>query len=409
MRVRKTCGIVKAGAIENENMLFYGPVIMTLVLFIFPYLTYHETNYFYIYRRYDLGDHLLVSVPFCVAIYMIYTSSARRGIATGRYYRISKTGIAIIWISVLINIVIYLASIVISFPFLFARDFIGAREVFDFPGIGLPLRLYLVTMPLMYTFRMKNRSLILWVFVIFSIYRSFAFSERLALIEAIVTIVVCCSINGNRISLTKIIGAFLLVVMAFSYIHFMRKEFQSITDQSVGSLSFVDSISAYYTDTTNKFYLVLNGDLKYDHTFYNESIRPLMVTRQQYKGEMNEFLQYRAPGNGYVNLSLNNPGGFAQDVSDFGALLGLLFIATKFLVSGKFICLAMRNPRARGLLAIMIIYILEYNRFNYLELSFGVGLLVVAAVMNAAVIRTNGENWAGEKAETLSECSTQAP
>lgn len=392
MKIKKACEIVKDGAIENEHILIYGPIMTTISLFIFPYLTYSERNYFYIYRKLDLHTHLLISVPFCAAVCVIYIFSARRKITTGRYYRISKVGIAIIWISIWINIIIYLASIVISFPFLSTGDFMGAREAFDYPGIGLPLRLYLVIMPLMYTFKLSNRSLILWMFVTFSTYRAFAFSERLALIEAVVMIVVCYSISRSVISITKIIGTFLLVVMTFSSIHFMRKEFQSTADQSVESLSFVDSISAYYTDTTNKFYLVLNGDLKYDHKFYNESIRPLMVTRHQYKGGMDEFLQYRAPGNGYVNSSLNNPGGFAQDVSDFGASLGLLFIATKFLVSGKFICLALRNPPARGLLAIMIIYILEYNRFNYLELSFGVGLLLVAAVMGAAVNRTNRES-----------------
>lgn len=392
MKIKNACEIVKSGAIENEHILFYGPIITTMALFILPYLAYSERNYFYIYRRFDLSSHLLISVSFCAAICMIYKFSVRRKIATERYYRISKVGIAIIWISILINTIIYLISIVISLPFLSTGDFMGAREAFDYPGIGLPVRLYLVIMPLMYTFKMKSRSLILWMFVAFSTYRAFAFSERLALIETIVMIVVCYSISRSKISITKIVGTFLLVVIAFSSIHYMRKEFQSTEDQSVESLSFVDSISAYYTDTTNKFYLVLNGDLKYDHKFYNESIRPLMVTRHQYKGGMDDFLQYRAPGNGYVNSSLNNPGGFAQDVSDFGASLGLLFITTKFLVSGKFICLALRNPPARGFLAIMIIYILEYNRFNYLELSFGVGLLLVAAAMGATVIRTNGES-----------------
>jgi hypothetical protein len=383
---------------ENIKAILWGPFLVCLTLITLPYVAYDDDNFFFFIPRVDLADHLIFAFLFSVASFLLYFKGVRTAYSSSlrqtRWFVGADLMLLIEGLKILC-ILAYIVLLLIGARYVFSGDFVSAREAFDFPGVGIPLRSYIVFMPVYFAISPMERRpwCLLWAFVFLAVMRSLILSERLSAIEGLVTLFVCASICGVRISFIKVVASGFAVLILFATIHYARMEFQASTDKNamgiVDKASLGDSLVAYYADTTNKFYLIALGDLHYPYVFVTDAFSALFQERTEHKRGMNDFLKFDAPGDGSVNQSLNNPGGLAQDISDFGYIFGSLVIATRFFLAGFCIGKGAFDNRFKCVLPLAIISVLEYPRFNYIHLSFGMGLVVLCVLIVFSYARSD--------------------
>lgn len=364
------------------------PLFICIILFAVPYLFYQDTNKFKIILYLPWYEHVIACLFLVGLVVTSYFFGWRlsRHVETESPVWTSRTTVLLKIARMLVfgSLFVYLFQFVIVIPVFLARGLLAARASFDIPGIGILLRLPIVALPLLCTLsRGKSKKLIrlIVIYVVFAGIRGIIMSERVDLIAAGITAWVCLDIIGRRPRWRSVVVFGMVAFLFFSGLQRARLYFLSQIDSHVVGQSFLDDTIAYYTDTQNKFYLVADGVLKYPYTFFSQFTRVFSEKRSKYKNEMDEFLTFRNPSLGYTVSSLNNPGGFAQDASDFGVWLFWLPVALKFAFCGFVLALYKKRRIYTSLTPVVMLQVIEYPRYNYFYMTFTIGIVLVLCIV----------------------------
>ena len=369
----------------------YLPFWVLSVLIIFPYMLFQESITFPIQRTIGLFQHLVISVPIVIAMLV----SFKFAIICSRHFTPSNTVIGsrswdqkrILTISLFLMSVsfgIHIYQLILVVPAYIDGGFIAARSEFEKPGIGIFLRLYIIALPL-YAFSEHNikryNKIILLLFVL-TILRAFFMSERMAMLEFVISIIVCNSIRGEHLSYKSLLLFSLLIAFVFSLVQFMRFLTQSDIDSKLaetGGEGVFNLLFLYYGDVQNKFYQILFFDVNYPEIAWTSLYRLLEFGRQDYRS-FGFFTEMALINPAWVS-SLNNPGGLAQDFSDFGLLFGLIALLVKTFFSAFILYAGIKNIYFSPLSVIFYIQLIEYPRFNFIFLPFVQILIIFALIL----------------------------
>jgi len=239
---------------------------------------------------------------------------------------------------------------------------------------------------------LRNRKVILrllGLLAIMHVGRAFLMSERVAIVEVVCVawiVLPLCGVKGIPIRKGAIGGA--LVVILFSMLLSARLDQQSQAGGRFDSTAtgILDSVWAYYSDTMNKYYQVASGDFEYPGVFALAPVGALLGWEGARALDYKSLLEQLESSSSMINSGLNNPGGLAQDVSDFG-ILGYFVIILKFLIMSYIWKRRFSSLVCLALAPLILISILEYPRFNYLSMPFAAYLLVFSVVIGFVVKR----------------------
>lgn len=245
-----------------------------------------------------------------------------------------------------------------------------------------------------------------------TVFRVYAWSERLALIEAAIPFAVAGGFKltkgppgaGKRLAI--LIGPFAfvpLVILYFGAAEYFRS-WQS--DTYAGKSSFwefaVGRFASYYYTSLNNGAGVLATfewpSMRFEHTLLWAHKFPLGVGEVfgelvgRPRTDFNQFSQFLAR---YVDQEFNNPSGVFSVVYDLGLPIGIVYFCAIALVAGYAMTLY-RQAHPAGALIYPLLYLsfLEIFRYPYLGASraftwqIGIGLVFVMAALIKQLDRT---------------------
>jgi hypothetical protein len=218
--------------------------------------------------------------------------------------------------------------------------------------------------------------------VLLNLSRSVIMSERTALIEAVCLLWVYARISNLKLKASVIIGWAFGLMLLFALILQVRLSVQSELGSAIrpSETTLVQSLAAYYADTTNKYYQALDGTLKYPHTTAFVPFVSLIEGRRRSIDEYGDYLAALEGFSPFVISGLNNSGGLAEDISDFG-LFGFLVVAAKFFAFGFLLTRSGRTYLGAALSVLVLMAVLEYPRFNYFNMPFAAYLAFLAVCL----------------------------
>ena len=357
---------------------------------VIPYALFSPSELFPISRTVDLYDHFLfVSAIgiFSAAIFTIGRATANliqnklfcfRYDCTPIHFRLYSS---ILWVSIFAH----LLAIAMAGPGFLTGGFIEARDSGLISGIGIPMRLYLLVIPWIISsnsLRKLRRELTLLFILI--LLRSIIFSERLAIFEFLIGVWFYYYITKTQpkfVNFVKVIG---IALVGFSLLQAARMATISGVDEKmigIADVGPIDTILAYYGDVQNKAYKIFFDNFRYAETSYDAIIRKTNDLGFSEPGAQDRFFFNGLFENRNFVSSLNNPGGLAQDINDFDGYLGIVILGLKIYAFSFFIYSARRTPTFQPLAILSVISVLEYPRFNYLYLPYGVALVWCATTI----------------------------
>jgi hypothetical protein len=370
------------------------PFALCAFLIYFPYFFFSPSELFPISLKYTSLEHLLYGLlPVGLIVFATYLGGllGRSSVTSQPSFHLRQVHPlvrAFLWLLLAFSMMVQVIQVLLASIGYSSGGFLEARESALFEGIGVAIRLDIFILPLL-SGCARNRRIFRYTALLIAllhILRAIFFSERTAIVElgciAWVTIPIL-GIFTLSIRHVAFVAAFFLVL--FSLILSMRLDQQSEVGGGFDSSSttLTGSLVAYYADTMNKYYLILGNDFRYPGLYILEPIYAL-VGGSDLTSMFTDLLKYLESSTGSVSSVLNNPGGLAQDVSDFGTY-GLAFVFLKFLIFS--FCWSMRY-RSFLYLAIspfVLLSVLEYPRFNYLYMPFGFILFVTALLAGFAL------------------------
>lgn len=363
---------------------FFG--ITTLI----PYLLAEDNIIFSLGRVLDPFEHILLAgliviTLFCATHFGYKETSGQRsffpqGSATVRRGK----RMFVRWAPRFARITMWacacMSVIVAAYTFTAYRSgsFLTARAALDFQGVGVLLRLYIVAVPVyLVSVRRITKEIILVVSILFfSIFvRAIALSERSAVLEFLIVMMICYQ-GVTRRSLVKyalFATPFLPVYMALTLRDRLLTQGVRLTGDTLSAIAFeVNDTLIYYADTINKLYAGLFEGLTSDTWYFADPFYKLLGAGKVTDVAVgNKALLWQLHSAGFTNPGLSNPGGLAQDFSDFGFFFIPLVVA-KFYIFGRLGRLFSENdPIGVCLYPVSFFAIFEFARFNYFYNGYG--------------------------------------
>lgn len=258
-----------------------------------------------------------------------------------------------------------------------------------------------------------------------SLPRSFLFSERLAVLEVVVPVVVilCTWLSlspGPRraaAQLAPVIGL-PLVIVVFGVFEYFRSWSYFRTRTNATFVEFtLERLAGYYTTALN------NGHLVYQHLDWParwpyDTLEAFWVApgveqiglytrltghELPYSGKSTAVTPLTDVLNQYANPEFNNPSGYVAAFIDYGAVGGLLFLFIIGLVAG-FLYRGFCSAKPFGLLLYPIIFIglLELPRYMYWAQGRTTYTLLALIILAVLLRRTQAKSPAPQPQPTLS-------
>ena len=206
----------------------------------------------------------------------------------------------------------------------------------QFGGFTFFTQLYLFFLPFYIKYSVENKLSWKWKVLLLGVsllVRSFFYGERVAIMEyTVFTIVTLEYLSIIKISYKKIM-LFMSVFIVFFIGAELSRQFyvQYVLTNSDIDTGFalqwaIERYAAYYSDTTNKFYLVLQDGLFFNTSFYLHFFGQIFSKFgiQVSSGDFN--LQAYGVSHDYVFNDFNNSGGITMFFLDFGYWAILLFV-----------------------------------------------------------------------------------
>jgi len=369
----------------NDDRL---PFLICFLLMALPYCLYQDSILFPLIRTISIPSHLF----FCIFYFVLIFSALRFGgiFAQSFLWRQQRRspgsddgGIVyfILFSLVLLSIVTHVYQVLVAGAGYASGGFVGAREEFSAAGIGILLRLNLIALPGLCFLEPKvSRLKKLFIVVgVLTVMRAFLMSERMALLEYALIVFVALRIRGVVPKNKVVFGSLFVMAIFFSLIQLLRFLFQSAIDRNLaetGSEGVLNLFMIYYADTINKFYQLFFFDIEYPYTTWSAFFRALSYGKDSLREY--RFFEEIAYINPYWIGALNNPGGLAQDYSDFGLFGALLSVFIKFSFAAFIFKVGVRSLYLSPLVVILLIGIVEFPRFNYLYAPFAFVLFFLA-------------------------------
>ena len=373
----------KRGRMANISHPAFAMLAFTLLTAL-PYLVPME--YMEIIKLATPGKHLMVCSligSIVAGLWILYDLLARpQFLAGGRpqsddFIRTMwQAARGLIWIAIAANAVV----LVYAAPRMLDSVFAAKKALEDFEGVNILTQSFLFAIgPYLYLSEIQKKPYWRTLLVLSALLavRAFMMAERLALMEIAVPALVVLSLR-RQISITVgrlaalVTGVPVLFVTAEVFRSFNAK-FVEETGWAYLDFSFIlqwnlERLALYYTDVTNKFYLILNTGYFYTTAFYEEGIQRILA-RFGFEEVSNSALSEWVYLFGAGNPEMTNPGGLASMFTDMGwwAVPALLFFAVMLLVAhwraarGSIFCLAVYP--------VMFLAMVELPRFVYLYQS----------------------------------------
>lgn len=366
-----------------------GPFLLMYFLSAAPFLLYTPSLIFPINPIVSQEMHFLFMIAFGIFLFSAVTFGRLMAVYTGAprsnnyrsmewantpYYRRLLFGI----LSVSLTSHVY---VVLVGLFEFRHTgYDGAREVLSIDGIGIFLRLYIISIPILVSIGERGRTFqyLVRTLIALIIARSFILSERTAIIELLIVGWVTVKILGLPISRNILVAIIMLFGTLFPYILYSRLKYQSDYNIDIANESVLNTTLLYYADTINKFYLTILNGFHYELQSWNALIEKLVSSDSLGSRDWQAMYESLSDASIGVVRALNNPGGAAQDISDFGAYGGILLIYIKFAMCAFSIKKAQTSLIFLAISPLCILQVIEYPRFNYLYLPFAAILLALA-------------------------------
>ncbi|MBI5128472.1 MAG: hypothetical protein HZA66_03435 [Rhodopseudomonas palustris] len=389
----------------------YAPVSFFVVATFLPYLVANNNVIFSINPILSPIEHTLVSLPlllllFCAAHLGYQHKPRSRGGLRLQHRRTTepqnntrlltqyapwslRIARTLLWTCVVSSIAVGLYT----FAAYRTGSFLTARAALDFQGVGVVLRLYIAGLPLYLALvgRFNREATYAVILLGFSVFlRAIAISERSALIEFALVFSVCYHFV-TRISLLKYAlysAPVVLVYMALSLRDRLTTQGFRLSNGLFDSITFeMNNALIYYADTINKLYIGIFQGLTSSSLYIADPVYKLLgagtVTDV---GLATKYFLRELHSLGITDPGLSNPGGLAQDFSDFWYFF-LPVVIAKFYIFGRLGRLFDNGHRiGLCLYPICFVAIFEYARFNYFYNGYGF-LLGATFVMIAALIR----------------------
>ena len=243
------------------------------------------------------------------------------------------------------------------------------------------------------------------VLMVLTLFRVYAWSERLALIEATIPFAVAIGFKLSKASptatrrLALLVGPFALVPLVILYFGASEYFRSWQSDTYAGKTGFwefaIGRFASYYYTSLNNGAGVLSTfewpSLRFENTLMWVHKFPLGVGESfgvlvgQPKTEFNHFSQFLAR---YVDQEFNNPSGVFSVVYDLGLPIGIVYFCSIALAAGYALNLY-RQAHPGGALIYPLLYLsfLEIFRYPYLGASraftwqIGIGLVFILAML----------------------------
>lgn len=374
---------------HGASFIGTAPFVICFLLLLLPYFFPLESQLF----RIELFRSNLFHALACSAIIGALAMSAFLGFrlsrsAPSKPLEVHRLYVLAAWIlfsvALAANVFIAIAG---SIAYL-QGGYQAARSVLPFNGVGVLFRLYMLAMPILAVSLAPKRFLLFFATLgIFVVLRATIISERTAMLELAVTAVICLQVGRIKLPRWAFVGVAGLMLLLFANIFTQRlvqQDRNNIRSVERSALLPLVTTLAYYSDTMNKYYLVADGKLQYPFKAWREPLAAFSPNNASI-ARMEKLLGETALQTRAIVTIFNNPGGLAQDASDFGLLGGLFFGAMKFALCGLVIGLIWRSIVGLMLSPIAVVQVLEYPRFNYIELPYAflitsLGVLIICGV-----------------------------
>jgi len=362
------------------------PFVICAALIYVPYYFFSASDLFSISLKYDLFEHSVYGLlPSAIILLAAFVASPVGSLARPKHYRVDRWLRVLLWMLLVLSLVVQALQLFVALGAYLRGGYMAARIAGIVEGVGIIIRLDLLVIPLLaaITKSRKTTLYILAIAVMLHLGRSVVMSERVALIEVVClawVVLPLCDVNGISVKKGLLGAAFIFAT--FSLLLSLRLDQQNQVGGKFDSNSttFISSLSAYYADTTNKYYQVAAGDFTYPGRSYLAPVSVVADPGSNRAADYKLLLDRLESTSGRINSGLNNPGGLAQDASDFG-LISYLVIAVKF-----FIFAIIWKRRYNGIVylslaTIVLIAVLEYPRFNYLYMPFAAYLALISLAL----------------------------
>ena len=249
------------------------------------------------------------------------------------------------------------------------------RSLEDFGGINIlsQLSLFFVVPYLIYIYQNKFRwawGILILLIVVIAI-RSYYMAERLALLEFLIPLFITyLTLKGTKVSVVKLVKYFLILLSFFMFLELTRQFKNQYEDESV-DLGFkvswtLERFFAYYGDTQNKFYFVIDNGLSFTTINYLSSSERILSRLGLDLPSQVDNINYGE----YVWKDFTNQGGLKIAYTDFGLILGSIFFISFFMV---FFVLWFRLKKgslyAWSVYPFFFIWIVEFTRYNAIFLT----------------------------------------
>lgn len=367
----------------------YAPVSLSLMLLFLPYLfynvhTYQNIGLFIIIPLVGKFQHFIfcfgISLVMLTAVFFAKkVANANKNAPKLVSLRFSPITRLLIYFIIAISILSHIYLLITSGSAYVEGGLLDARDKLA-NGVGIFLRLYMFSLPFLFFCISRRRA---WAVVaivgVLVLMRAYVISERVAVLEFISTVIVIMRITNFRVKITWVIVGIISIYFAFSFTATVRLLQQNSANQSLvaqGAARTDVSVVAYYADAMNKAYFAMEhpGYL----ALYNWAAPIRALSGEQV---IDPIYYFAVVANGIGSSELNNPGGPAQDLEDFGFVGFWIVLFAKTWISAFIFEMSRFSYKAVGLFPLFFIRTIEYPRFEYFSFPYATYVLFMAMII----------------------------
>lgn len=323
--------------------LISSPLIAILGLVFLWYVPYlYPAHFFPFVKVYGFWAHNLIC--FCLLIIILFSrilsslpslklkkfesGSINVPIISKKWLVISKT---FVYAAFLMNLIL----VIHAYNSYTGNILDSKNSLKDFGGVNIISQFYLffIIPYIIYSFqnKIKWNIFFLFLFVAVLFLRAWLYAERLALLEFVLPIIlIFITIKNKKVPLIKLFKYFAIFLSVFILFELTRQISQQYGDKNIDiwfKLRWtLERFFNYYGDTQNKFYFVFENNHSFETTNYLD-----------WAGRIFGRLIGFSP-NSEVNIDFGkyhwrdytNFGGLSYTYTDFGLILGMIFLISFF-------------------------------------------------------------------------------
>lgn len=358
--------------------LISSPMVAILGLLFLWYVPYLYPSHFFPFKKvYGIWGHTLFCSILLLIIGVSRMLSGFPGIALQKFEtkpitppKISKTWYTISKVFIYSATILNILIAVNAYMSYNGNIHASKASLEDFGGINIISQFYLffIVPYLLYTFQnnLKWNKVFLWVFMAIIFCRSIFLAERLAILEFVLPIIlIYVTVKNKKVMLTKF-GKYFIVLMLFFILLELTRQFSNQYGDKNVDIWFklqwtLERFFNYYGDTQNKFYFVFHNDLSFETTYYLEWADRILGRITGIEAQTStgiDFGEYR--WRDYTNF-----GGLSYTYTDFGLILGVLFLLAFFTFFFRlWFKLKKGSVYAWSIYPMYFIWVVEFARYN---------------------------------------------